>query len=83
MAHSHQHDDEFDNHADIPKLETLPEPIQTQVRALSGRYETTSAPMPQAVEIKSGVTKTSPVVLVRTVPVAVINEDGSVSIHEY
>ncbi|MBU2862318.1 hypothetical protein KO489_00530 [Reinekea forsetii] len=59
------------------KIETLPVAMQQEIQSLSGRDNSATT----LVETQPGVflMTNGP----RTVPVAVINEDGTVTIHEY
>ena len=62
---------------DAKRIETLPVAMQQEIQSLSGRDNSATT-----------VVETQPSVFLmtngpRTVPVAVINEDGTVTIHEY
>ena len=61
------------------QFDNLPEAMQQQIKTLRGRdnYDV------QPIEVKPGVFIMPPDKNVRVVPVAVMNEDGTVSIHEY
>jgi hypothetical protein len=74
-SHDHDHDEVLDG-AGI-KFDSLPSEMQEEITQLSGRDE-----------VNTVVNEVSPGVFLmskgpRVVPVAVMNEDGTVTIHEY
>ena len=83
LHHSHNHHQH--GHAvanSAADFRRLPIPMQQEIKALTGRDNEQNSAY-ESVEVKPGVvavlSKNGP----RVVPVAVINPDGSVSIHEY
>jgi hypothetical protein len=79
-AHEHSEvkaQDETANSA--AQFDALPPAMQAEIKQLSGRYNENVQP----IEAKPGVFILPPEQSVRVVPVAVMNEDGTVSIYEY
>ena len=61
------------------QLSNLPQEMQAEIKKLSGRYNKNVQP----IEVEPGVFMMPPNKTILVVPVAVINEDGTVSTYEY
>lgn len=85
QKHSIKPKDETEEHVHITennsaaKLDNLPKEIQDEIKQLSGRYNNNVQP----IEVEPGVFLIPAGKGVNVVPVAVINDDGTISTHEY
>ncbi len=79
VSELHQHEALDDQINLAAQFETLPTDMQQEIKQLSGRYNENV----EAIEVAPGVFMMPPDKSVRVVPVAVMNQDGTVSIHEY
>lgn len=84
--HLHDHDHDHDHQASASAnpaadLQRLPIPMQQQIKELTSRDELNRTY--QTIEVEPGIVAVMINNGPRVVPVAVMNEDGTVSIHEY